>query len=163
MRGSECNRGKSAPERLYWRKESKGEDGIERTSVSWELFFISQAESCAFESGKTHSAAFLSAHRSFPFTPSSIHSARPLLSVTLIYFLICFASFALVPSDWTLTDSPPLSTVKPNMQTAHSVEPILRFSSDSQSNLLISMFSLSVAMHPFFLRVLIPKLGLSIY
>lgn len=47
MRGSECNRGKSAPERVYWRKESKGEDGIERTSVSWELFFISQAESCA--------------------------------------------------------------------------------------------------------------------
>lgn len=90
MRGRECNRGKSAPERLYWRKESKGEDGIERTSVSWELFFISQAESCALSPENTHSAAFLSAHYSFPFTPFCIHSTCSVPSITLIYFLICF-------------------------------------------------------------------------
>lgn len=53
MRGRECNRGKRDLERVYWRKESKGEERMEHTSASWELFLISQAESHALSPENT--------------------------------------------------------------------------------------------------------------
>lgn len=39
--------GKKTQKRVYWRKESKGEEGMGWSSASWELFLISQAESHA--------------------------------------------------------------------------------------------------------------------
>lgn len=51
--------GKGDLERVYWRKESKGEEGMGQMSASWELFLISQAESCALSPESTHSGLFL--------------------------------------------------------------------------------------------------------
>lgn len=77
MRGRECNRGKRDPERIYWRKESKGEEGMAHTSASWELFLISQAESHALNPENTHSDHFLLCSQLCPIAPppTSSHSS----------------------------------------------------------------------------------------
>lgn len=99
----ECNGAERDPERVYWRKESKGEDAMERTSVSWELFLISQDESRALSPENRHSGPFskkkkkknpihphpnLFSSRSFsPFTLST-----PSISVQFIPYSSTFPS-----------------------------------------------------------------------
>lgn len=80
MRGRECNRGKRDLERVYWRKERKGEERMEHTSASWELFLISWAESHALSPENTHSGSFLVCSRLLPLTP------QPLLIPLLVLF-----------------------------------------------------------------------------
>lgn len=74
----ECNGAERDPERVYWRKESKGEDAMERTSVSWELFLISQDESRALSPENRHSGPFSKKKKKkipSTLTPTSSHSA----------------------------------------------------------------------------------------
>lgn len=60
--------GEESPRKGLLKKTSEGEEGIGQMSASWELFLISQAESCALSPGNTHAGPFLNCSPSTPMT-----------------------------------------------------------------------------------------------